>query len=147
MIQLQLRQVDVPTQQQLVIQAEKYQLRSPISGIVTRVPMHTGEVVGAGQTVLAIADLSTLEMMAYVLERDLGRVRVGQSVAVSADPFPGRTFSGVVTSTNQRAEFTPRNVQTQRDRLNLVFGVKIRVANPDGELKPGMPADAAFAPL
>ena len=73
--------------------------------------------------------------------------RVGQEVAVTADPFPGRSFSGVVTSTNQRAEFTPRNVQTQRDRLNLVFGVKIRVDNPRGELKPGMPADATFASL
>lgn len=52
----------------------------------------------------------------------------------------------MVTSTNPRAEFTPRNVQTQRDRLNLVFGVKIRVENPEGELKPGMPADAAFPP-
>jgi multidrug resistance efflux pump len=147
MLQLQLRQVDVPTQQQLVIQAEKYQLRAPISGVVTRVPLHSGEVVGAGQTVLAVADLSSLEMMAYVLERDLGLVRVGQEVVVTADPFPGRAFHGVVTSTNQRAEFTPRNVQTQRDRLNLVFGVKIRVENPRGELKPGMPADAAFAPL
>jgi multidrug resistance efflux pump len=147
MIQLQIRQVDSATQQQLVIQAEKYQLRSPISGVVTRVPMHTGEVVGAGQVVLAVADLSDLEMTAYILEKDLGRVMVGQEVAVTADPFPGRAFYGVVTSTNQKAEFTPRNVQTQRDRLNLVFGVKIRVDNPQGELKPGMPADATFPPI
>jgi multidrug resistance efflux pump len=147
LIQLQIRQVDTPAQQQLVIQAEKYQLRTPISGVVTRVPLHTGEVVGAGQVVLAVADLSDLEMTAYVLEKDLGRVSVGQEVAVSADPFPGRAFYGVVTSTNQKAEFTPRNVQTQRDRLNLVFGVKIRVDNPRGELKPGMPADATFPPI
>jgi multidrug resistance efflux pump len=144
LIQLQMRQVDSATQQQLVIQADRYQLRSPISGVVTRVPVHTGEVAAAGQTVVAVADLNALEMTAYVLERDLGRVKVGQEVAISADPFPGRTFNGVVTSTNQRAEFTPRNVQTQRDRLNLVFGVKIRVENPQGELKPGMPADASF---
>ena len=78
---------------------------------------------------------------------DVGQVRVGQAVAVTADPFPDRVFYGVVVSTNQRAEFTPRNVQTQRDRLNLVFGVKIRVDNPQGELKPGMPADATFSPL
>lgn len=147
LLRLQYRQVDAATQQQLAIQLEKFQLRSPITGVVTRVPMHTGEVVGAGQTVLAVADLSALEMMAYVLERDLGKVRVGQEIAVTADPFPGRSFYGVVTSTNQRAEFTPRNIQTQRDRLNLVFGVKIRVQNPDGSLKPGMPADASFAPL
>jgi HlyD family secretion protein len=147
MVRLQFRQADVATQQQLAIQTEKYQLRSPISGVVTRVPLHVGEVVAAGQTAVAVADLNALEMTAYVLERDLGRVRVGQEVAVTADPFPGRSFYGVVTSTNQRAEFTPRNVQTQRDRLNLVFGVKIRVDNPQGELKPGMPADTTFAPL
>jgi multidrug resistance efflux pump len=147
LVRLQFRQGDTTTQQQLAIQTEKYQLRSPISGVVTRAPMHVGDVVGAGQTVVAIADLTALDMTAYVLERDLGRVRVGQEVAITADPFPGRSFYGVVTSTNQRAEFTPRNVQTQRDRLNLVFGVKIRVDNPQGALKPGMPADATFAPL
>lgn len=144
LLRLQIRQVDAATQQQLLIQADRFQLRAPITGVVTRVPMHTGEVVAPGQVVLAVADLSSLEMTAYVLERDLGRVRVGQEVAVTADPFPGRAFRGVVTSTNQRAEFTPRNIQTQRDRLNLVFGVKIRVENPRGELKPGMPADAHF---
>ncbi|MGE3913159.1 MAG: HlyD family secretion protein [Chloroflexota bacterium] len=147
LVRLQIRQVDAANQQQLLIQAEKYQLQSPISGVVTRVPLHTGEVVSPGQTVVAVADLLTLEMTAYILERDLGQVRVGQEVAVTADPFPGQAFYGVVTSTNQQAEFTPRNVQTQRDRLNLVFGVKIRVENPDGALKPGMPADATFSPL
>jgi HlyD family secretion protein len=147
LLQIQFRQADAATQQQLAIQAEKYQLRSPIAGVVTRAPMHIGEVVAPGQTVLAVADLNTLEMTAYILERDLGMVRVSQGVAVTADPFPGRAFYGVVTSTNPRAEFTPRNVQTQRDRLNLVFGVKIRVDNPHGELKPGMPADATFPPL
>ena len=104
-------------------------------------------MVAPAQTVVAVADLTALEMTAYLLERDLGRVRVGQEVAVTADPFPGQSFSGVVTSTKQQAEFTPRNIQTQRDRLNLVFGVKIRVENPDGALKPGMPADATFEPL
>jgi multidrug resistance efflux pump len=147
LVQLQIRQVDTAAQQQLLIQLERYRLRSPISGVVTRVPMHAGEVVSPGQAVVAVADLTSLELTAYVLERDLGGVRVGQSVIVTADPFPERAFRGVVTSTNPRAEFTPRNVQTQRDRLNLVFGVKIRVENPDGVLKPGMPADAIFASL
>jgi multidrug resistance efflux pump len=147
LIQLQMRQADTATYQQLQIQLDRYLLRSPVSGVVTRVPMHVGEVVSPGQTVAAVADLTYLEFTAYVLERDLGQVRVGQRVTVRADPFPGRGFAGVVTSTNQRSEFTPRNVQTQRDRLNLVFGVKVRVANPDGALKPGMPADATFAPV
>jgi multidrug resistance efflux pump len=144
LIQLQIMQATLAARQQLEIQAARYQLHSPIAGVVTRVPMHVGEVVSPGQTVVAVADLSNLDLTAYVLERDLGGVRVGQAVAVTADPFPGRTFRGVVTSTNQNAEFTPRNVQTQADRLNLVFGVKVRVENPDMALKPGMPADVTF---
>ena len=144
LIQVQILQANTAALQQLQVQADRYQLRTPIGGVVTRVPMHTGEVVTPGQTVIAVADLTTLDLTAYVLERDLGEVRVGQPVTVSADPFPGRTFAGVVTSTNQSAEFTPRNVQTQADRLNLVFGVKVRVDNPDMALKPGMPADVTF---
>jgi HlyD family secretion protein len=143
LLQVQLRQAD----QQLLVQAARYGVTSPIGGVITRVPMHVGEVVTPGQTIAAVADLRALRLTVYVLERDLGLVQVGQAVAVSVDPFPGRAFPGVVTSTNQRAEFTPRNVQTQRDRLNLVFGVKIRVENPVLALKPGMPADATFAAL
>jgi HlyD family secretion protein len=147
LIQLQIRQAETAQRLQLLNMAERYLLRSPTDGVLTRVPVHLGEVVSPGQTVAAVADLSKLKLTAYVLERDLGQVQVGQQVAVTADPFPGRAFQGVVTSTNPRAEFTPRNVQTQRDRLNLVFGVKVRVENPAGALKPGMPADAVFTPL
>ena len=75
---------------------------------------------------------------------DLGHVAAGQRLAITADLYPGRTFEGVVTSINQQAEFTPRNVQTQSDRLNLVFGVQATVENADGALKPGMPVDARF---
>lgn len=147
LIQLQIRQaLDPATRLVLQKQAELYQLHSPVSGIVTRVPTNVGEVVSPGQTVLAVADLSHLSLTAYILEQDLGRVRVDQSVVVSADPFPDRTFSGRVTSINSRAEFTPRNVQTRADRLNLVFGVKVEVNNPDGALKLGMPVDVTFGP-
>lgn len=148
LIQLQIRQApNEAARQELYLQQEWHHLSSPSSGVVTRAPMHIGEVVSPGQTAVTVADLTSLRLTVYVLERDLGRVRVGQRVTVTADPFGDRTFSGTVTSTNPRAEFTPRNVQTQRDRLNLVFGVKVRVENPDMALKPGMPADAAFEPL
>lgn len=146
LIQLQLQLADPATYRQLRIQAERYALRSPVSGVVTRVPARVGEVASPGQTVATVADLRRLKLTVYVLERDLGRVFVGQSARVTADPFPGRDFGGEVTSINSRAEFTPRNVQTQRDRLNLVFGVQLRVDNPGGELKPGMPVDAALLP-
>ncbi len=147
LIQVQMRQANTAQMQQLQILAEKYALHAPLAGVITRRPVHNGEVVTPGQTVLALADLNQLDLTAYVLARDLGGVKVGQQVQVTADPFPGRYFDGVVTSTNQAAEFTPRNVQTAADRLNLVFGVNIRVDNPDGALKPGMPADVTFGPL
>ncbi|MFN8636915.1 MAG: HlyD family efflux transporter periplasmic adaptor subunit [Chloroflexota bacterium] len=147
LLRLQMTQVDAATQRQLDIQLDKYVLRAPADGVVTRVPARIGETALPGQPLLAFADLRRLKVTVYVLERDLGGVRVGQPVLVTADPFPNQTFSGVVTSINQRAEFTPRNVQTQRDRLNLVFGVKVRVENPTYALKPGMPIDATFQPL
>ncbi len=147
LIQVQIRQAPLALRQQLEIQAERFSLRSPISGIVTRSAMHVGETVTPGQTVMAVANLKSMKLTVYVLEKDLGQVQVGQTVAISADPFPNQYFRGIVISTNPQAEFTPRNVQTQADRLNLVFGVKIQVDNPDGLLKPGMPADAVFSPL
>lgn len=147
LLRLQFTQVDPAAQRQLDIQLDKYALRAPSDGVVTRVPARIGEVALPGQPLVAFADLRRLKVTVYVLERDLGQVRVGQAVLVTADPFPGRSFHGTVTSINQRAEFTPRNVQTQRDRLNLVFGVKLRVDNPEYALKPGMPVDATFQPL
>ncbi len=147
LIQVQMRQANTVQMQQLQIQAAKYTLHAPIAGTVTRVPVHKGEVVTPGQVVLGLADLNHLDLTAYILERDLGGVKVGQTVQITADPFPARVFNGVVISTNQEAEFTPRNVQTKADRLNLVFGINIRVDNPDGALKPGMPADVTFGPL
>jgi multidrug resistance efflux pump len=124
--------------------AQKYVITAPQAGTITQVPVHPGEVVAPGQMIGGVADLSTLKLTAWVLERDLGKVGVGQVVQVNADPFPGKTFGGLVTSINSQAEFTPRNVQTQTDRLNLVFGVNIQVDNVEGLLKAGMPVDVTF---
>ena len=74
----------------------------------------------------------------------MGRVFVGQHVSVRADAFGDRSFAGTVRTIATRAEFTPRNVQTQKDRQNLVFGVTVRLPNPDGALKAGLPVDATF---
>ncbi|MEI6665071.1 MAG: HlyD family efflux transporter periplasmic adaptor subunit [Chloroflexota bacterium] len=144
-VQLQIRQAPDPaTREALLLQAQDFTLRSPLSGVVTRMPAHLGEVAVPGQVLLAVSDTSTLEVTLYIRLADLGRVSVGQRLAITADPYPGRTFTGTVTSINQQAEFTPRNVQTQTDRLNLVFGVQAKVTNEDGSLKPGMPIDARF---
>jgi multidrug resistance efflux pump len=143
-IQLQIRQAEAAARLQLQLESEKYQLRSPIDGIVSRVPMRLGEVAMPGQAVVVVTDPWQVEINLYVRELDLGRVWVGQIVDVSADPFPGQRFNGRVAWISPRAEFTPRNVQTQRDRKNLVFAVKVEVENPGGMLKPGLPADATF---
>ena len=144
-VQLQIRQAPDPAAREAyLLQSRHYTLRSPLTGVVTRMPAHVGEIAVPGQVLLAVSDPSTLDLTLYVRLADLGRVSVGQALAITTDPYPGRTFGGVVTSINQEAEFTPRNVQTQTDRLNLVFGVQATVTNEDGALRPGMPVDARF---
>lgn len=136
--------LDPAARQTLELQAQDFELRSPLDGIVTRVAAHVGEIAFPGQPLLAVADLSRLDLTLYVPLADLDRVRVGQTLEVRPDSEPSRTFRGVVTAVNQQAEFTPRNVQTRADRLNLVFGVRAQVENADGWLKPGMPVEAIF---
>jgi HlyD family secretion protein len=79
---------------------------------------------------------------AYVNQTDLGRVRLGQKIAVRTDTFPEKSYEGIVGFIASEAEFTPKTVQTTKERVKLVFRVKIDLANPNDELKPGMSADA-----
>jgi HlyD family secretion protein len=69
---------------------------------------------------------------------------LGQPAQVTVDSFPGKTFAGQVTRIGDEPEFTPRNVATKEERLNTFYAVEVRLSNPEGLLKPGMPADAAF---
>lgn len=144
-VQLQIYQTpDLATRRLLELQALDYTLRSPVNGRVTRVSAHVGEMAFAGQPLLAVTDLSQLKLTVYVREADLGMVWVGQQLRVVADAYPDQAFLGLVTSINEHAEFTPRNVQTRSDRLNLVFGVEATVDNVDDALKPGMSVDVTF---
>jgi HlyD family secretion protein len=118
---------------------------SPVNGVVTRRPVEAGELISPGATVLTVSELDNVHVMIYVTEKDLGRVGLGREADVTIDSAPGRIFKGRVTYISQEAEFTPKNVQTREDRVKLVFGVKVEVPNPDGLLKPGMPADALLA--
>jgi HlyD family secretion protein len=113
--------------------------------VVLRKNLEAGATAAPGAAVVTIIDPSDLWLRAYIAETDLGRVRVGQPARVTVDAFPGEPFEGRVTEVASEAEFTPRNVQTQKERINLVFRVRIAIANPDGRLKPGMPADAVIA--
>ena len=117
---------------------------APSDGRVTLRNAEPGEVVTPGFPIVRIADLARVRMRVYVPEPQIGRVKTGQSAAVSVDAFPGRSFPGIVTEIAEKPEYTPKNVQTREERAKLVFGVKVEVENPGGELKPGMPADAVI---
>ncbi len=117
---------------------------SPAAGIVTHKAREPGEFVGPGTTLLTIADLENVRLNIYVTEVDLGRVRLGQGADVRIDSHPDRVFGGTVIFISPEAEFTPKNVQTQEERVKLVYRVKIQIPNPEGLLKPGMPADASL---
>lgn len=143
-LRLQMSMVDVATQRQLALEADKYVLRAPRAGQVMRVVARAGELTLPGQPVLVITDLAEVKASLYVPVRYLSGVRIGQTVALTADPYPGRTFSGTITSVNPKAEYTPRGVQSQRDRLNLMFGVAVRIDNRDGALLPGLPVQASI---
>jgi HlyD family secretion protein len=126
-------------------QIEKLTLRSPIAGLVTSRSVHEGEAAIAGATLLSVANLDEVKLTVYIPEDELGRVYLGQQVEVQVDSFPGRVFTGTVSYISQQAEFTPRNVQTEEERVNMVFAVRVRLPNPDHLLKPGMPADAVIS--
>lgn len=114
---------------------------SPISGLILKKHMETGEIASAGMPVFTAGDLATPWIKIYVKEDRLGSIRLGQKADITTDTYPGKKYDGTVTYISSEAEFTPKNVQTQEERVKLVFGVKVRVKNLNDELKPGMPAD------
>ena len=126
----------------LRVQADRFDLPAPISGLVLEQPVRVGELAMPGSPLLTLADLGQMTLTVYVPEDQLGQVWLGQPVSVTVDAYPGRAFAGTVRYLSDEAEFTPRNVQTKEERVNMVFAVRIRLPNPDHALKPGMPADA-----
>jgi len=121
-------------------------LTAPAAGTVLERVAEPGEWMAPGQPALVLADLSRLELRFYLSERDLSRVKVGQGLRVVADAFPDESFPAVVSWVSAEAEFTPRNTQTREARAQLVYAVKARVANPEGRLLLGMPAEARLEP-
>ena len=119
---------------------------SPITGVVLRKNVEPGETVAPVTSILTLMDPHDLWLRAYVAEPDVGRIRIGQPARVTVDAHPRRPFPGAITEIASEAEFTPKNVQTKKERVNLVFRIKIGVRNEDGVLKPGMPADADILP-
>ncbi len=137
------------------VQLGKLALTAPRGGIITERPLNVGELAAPGAILLNLGDLEHVTLTVFIPETQIGRVRVDptkppQLAHVYVDARPGETFEGEVIFRRNEAEFTPKNVQTQEERVNLVFAVKIRLQNridpndPKGGymLVPGMPADA-----
>lgn len=117
-------------------------LRAPSAGVVTVRQAEMGEVVAPGSPVVTLADLDHIWLRAYVAETDLGRIRWGQSATITTDTYTGKQYHGRISFISSTAEFTPKSVQTYKERVTLVYRIKIDIDNPNHELKPGMPADA-----
>ena len=119
-------------------------LNSPISGVVLSHNIEPGEFVSPGTPVITVADLRKVWIRAFIPETDLPLVKLGQKVVVSCDTFSEKKYEGKITFISAQAEFTPMSIQTHEERVKLVYRIKIDVRNPDQELKPGMPVDAAI---
>ena len=120
-------------------------LYAPISGVVFRKNVELGEIVQPGAAVFTIGALDRPWVKVYVKEDKLALVKLGQKARITVDTYKDRAYDGTVTFISSDAEFTPKNVQTQEERVKLVFGVKVTVTNKDQELKAGMPADVRIS--
>ncbi|HXV31773.1 MAG TPA: efflux RND transporter periplasmic adaptor subunit [Sinorhizobium sp.] len=123
-------------------QMAKTEVRAPISGTILIKAIEAGEFVSAGQTVAVLVDLTRLELRLFIPEKDIGKVKLGDSARVRSDAFPDRYAEARVARIDQRAQFTPRDIHMPEERVRMVFGVTLALDNPRGEFKPGMPADA-----
>jgi multidrug resistance efflux pump len=127
----------------LDIEMGRTALAAPTDGVVLQRFIHKGELAAPGAPLFTLADIDEVTLTVYVPEAELGKVALGQLADVTVDSYAD-VFHGEVSYIASQAEFTPKNVQTQEERVHMVFAVKIRLQNPDHLLKPGMPADAIF---
>ncbi len=125
-------------------QIEKMTVSAAVSGVVMVRSIQPGEVVGPGAPAITIGLLDEMTVTVYLPENQYGQVSVGDRASVSVDSYPDETFTAEVSVIADQAEFTPRNVQTTEERQTTVYAVELRITDPDGRLKPGMPADVVF---
>ncbi len=125
-------------------QIAKLTISSPMDGVVLTRNVEVGEFVQPGAAAFVLGQLNDLTITVYVPENRIGEVSLGQQAEVTVDSFPNLTFTGDVIQIADKAEFTPRNVQTVEGRSSTVYAIKLKVNDPDGKLKIGMPADVVF---
>ena len=117
------------------------ELPSPMDGVVLSTAAEVGEYLNPASPVLTLGQIDQPWLRAYIHEKDLGRIQLNQEVKVQTDSFPGKNYAGRVTYISSQAEFTPKTVQTFEERVKLMYRIKVTLANPENQLKPGMPAD------
>jgi HlyD family secretion protein len=115
---------------------------SPVDGVVLVKSADVGEILAPGTTVVTVGDIDHPWVRGYIDETDLGKVKLGSKAKVTTDSYPGKTYHGTVTFIASEAEFTPKQIQTQQERVKLVYRIKIEVENPGRQLKSNMPVDA-----
>jgi len=120
-------------------------LFAPMGGIILTRSAEPGEYLNPSAPVVTLGNLDRPWLRAFINEKDLGRIRLKDKVTVTIDSFPDKNYTGILSFISSQAEFTPKSVQTFEERVKLMFRIKINLANPDGELKPGMPADALIS--
>jgi multidrug resistance efflux pump len=159
--QLALAEAGIPTQEALdvakaqvdsartnleaiQVQIDLLVVKSPVSGVVMTRSIEPGEVVQPGLATMTVGQLANLMITVYIPEDKYGQIQLGDIATIAADSFPGEAFEATVTRIADRAEYTPRNIQTKEDRQTTVYAIELSVVDPDGKLKPGMPTDVQF---
>jgi HlyD family secretion protein len=125
-------------------QIAKLSIFAPMNGVILTRNVEPGEFVQPGAATFAMADLTNLTLTVYVPEDRYGEISLNQQVTFTVDSFPGMTFTATVVNIASQAEYTPRNVQTAEGRSGTMYAIKLKVNDPEGKLKPGMPADVVF---
>ncbi len=119
-------------------------LYAPTGGIVNSVNFKQGEYITPGAAVITIINPGDLYVNVYIPEKEIPRVKLGQKAEIFIDAYPGKPFQGIVSFISSKAEFTPKNLQTQEERVNMVFAVKVKIGDSSGHLKPGLPVDVVL---
>jgi multidrug resistance efflux pump len=159
--QLNLAKSQTPTQEQLAVaqaqldtaladletaqvQVDLLMVTTPVDGVVMTRNIEPGETIPPGFAALSVGQLDNLKVTVFIPENRYGQIDLGDLAQLTSDSFPGQTFDATVIRIADRAEYTPRNVQTQEERVTTVYAIELSVSNPEGQLKPGMPVDVSF---
>jgi len=121
---------------------EDCKVYAPSDGFVSKKFVEEGENAVMGGSLLRLSNLETVNLVIYIPETELAKVKLGQDADIKIDAFKDKEYKGKIIFISPEAEFTPKNIQTPDERTKLVFAVKIEIPNPQFELKPGLPADA-----